>query len=129
MLKHLTRVAGLALLVAALAAVLANHALAQGPTQGFRLGVRTFPVASGGVKIAEVAEHSPAKEVGLKAGQTILAIGGRLVRTNADVQLFLAAGATVDIIYIDGGQFYQITVPLVSTTFNYVTANGKTVQK
>jgi predicted metalloprotease with PDZ domain len=124
MLRHFVSGVVVGLFVASL-----TQGHAQDKNQGYRLGVKTFPAAGGGVKIAEVAEHSPAKEIGLKPGQTMLTLAGKLVKTNADVQALLAEGDTVDVVYKDGDQFYQVTAPLVSKTFNYFAANGKSEKR
>lgn len=103
---------------------------AQPATDGkWRLGVKIFPAKGGGVKIAEVIPNSPAAEIGLKPGNVLLVLAGKLVNKTEDVQeKVFAAGNDLDIIYEDGGSFYQVTAPLVSVTYSAV-VEGKTVER
>ena len=111
---RLVLIAGMAALMG-LSQVPGPQASAQ--DKGFRLGVKTSPVEGGGVEINEVAEYSPAKRIGLKNGHVIVTVGGKLVKTNADLQFQLKSGDTVDIVYQDGKKFYQVTAHLVSAIF------------
>src|SRR5262249_30727296 len=87
----------------------------------WRLGVKMFAVPGGGVKIAEVIDNSPAAEIGLQPGNLISD------PAQAREKIF-SAGNSIDIVYKDGDDFYQITAQLVSQTYA-ATENGKTVEK
>ena len=78
--------------------------------QQYKLGVGMTPAAGGGVNIVNVISGSVAENLGLRSGQIILSVDGRLVSDPITVRDYVMDPArnSVNLIYQDGGAFYEV---------------------
>lgn len=95
----------------------------------WKLGVRVDPVALGQHRILEVFDGSPAKACGLKVGQTIVAIDGKLVGDPQAVKQQIGASKSIALIYQDGPDFWEVTADLQGDNSNIYGAKVKSVSK
>jgi membrane-associated protease RseP (regulator of RpoE activity) len=111
-------------------ALLACTAVAQAAPE---LGVSWVgsAIGKGGVKITKVKDNSAAAELGLEAGDVIVAINGKLVNTGKEATDAVAGSkGQVSIILQDGdGGFVQIDAQLDEETQGLVAGAGKTTVK
>src|SRR5262245_55822325 len=84
----------------------------------WRLGVKITASPGGGVRIVEVFPNSPAEAVGLKVGTVLLTVDGTLYNDPLQVRekILLNSGDTINLVYQDGADFYQVTAQLTVTT-------------
>lgn len=102
--------------------------------QNWKLGVGMVASRSGGVKIVQVFQDSPADLMGLKVGHTILALDGKLVNSPTEAREMIMTGSSpsISVLYTDGSGFYQkdaefVVVGAIGSTGKYgSTARGKT---
>ena len=101
------------------------------PDQQWKLGVKIGTNAGGGVLIHDVFANSPAEAVGLRPGMVILSIDGVNYDNPLQVRekVLYQSGDTIAIVYKDGGNFYQVTAQLTTTTVVAVAAPGRPAVK
>jgi S1-C subfamily serine protease len=140
MLRRLAKAAAVAALVTGLAAGAASAQTSRSvivepvnpnnnnPGQPqWRLGVKiTTNAGAGGVKIVEIFPNSPAEAVGLKAGMVILKVDGTLYNDPLQVRekVLFNSGDSIDLVYQDGTEFYQVTAQLTVTGAPQVVADA-----
>jgi S1-C subfamily serine protease len=111
-------------------ALLACTAVAQAAPE---LGVtwRGSATGKGGVKILQVKDNSAASELGLEAGDVVVAINGKLVKTGKEATDAVAGSkGQLSLILQDGsGGFTQIEAQLDEATQGVVAGPGKTTVK
>lgn len=81
---------------------------------GLRLGVASLaePWRPGYHKIGSVEKGSPAQDIGLRPGDVIVAIDGKIVGNPAGVRRDIKAKDQITILYHDGTDLYEITADL-----------------
>jgi serine protease Do len=81
-----------------------------------------FGLKNGGVVIADVREGSPAAKAGLKVDDAIIAINGKSVRENRELQRLvagLAIGQTVPLAIVRGGEEMKLTLTIEAQPEDY----------
>lgn len=89
-----------------------------------RLGVST----DGGVLVTQVYDNSPAGKAGLKDGDVITSLGGKLVRNGHELQLTVAIlplGKPVELIIVREGKPYRLEVTIEEQPQTFGTAGGR----
>ncbi len=121
-----TLIAKTALTVAALISTMAAaHA------DDWKLGVKISAADGGGVYVHEVFAGSPAELAGLSAGMTILSADGVLYNDPLDFRNVVMTGNTpnIDLIYSDGGKFYQVQAQYQVITTTVMAFDGKKTEQ